>query len=59
MDEKKTKYYLRVMVKARSLRRELEKDMRNKEFCILVSNIIYEYNKLLQKEGEEYGKFTN
>lgn len=59
MDEKKTKYYLRVMVKARSLRRELEKDMRNKEFCILVSNIIYEYNKLLQKEGEEYGQKTD
>ena len=47
------------MVKARSLRRELEKDMRNKEFCILVSNIIYEYNKLLQKEGEEYGQKTD
>ena len=59
MDEKKTKYYLRVMVKARSLRRELEKDMRNKEFCILVSNIIYEYNKLLQKGGEEYGQKTD
>lgn len=59
MDEKKTKYYLRVMVKARSLRRELEKDMRNKEFCILVSNIIYEYNKLLQKEGDEYGQKTD
>lgn len=59
MDEKKTKYYLRVMVKARSLRRELEKDMRNKEFCILVSNIIYEYNKLLQKECEEYGQKTD
>lgn len=59
MDEKKTKYYLRVIVKARSLRRELEKDMRNKEFCILVSNIIYEYNKLLQKEGDEYGQKTD
>lgn len=59
MDEKKTKYYLRVIVKARSLRRELEKDSYNTSFCLGVNDIIYEYNRLLKKENEEYGQKTD
>ena len=59
MDEKKAKYYLRVLVKARSLRRELEKDTYNTSFCLAINDIIYEYNKLLNKEHEEYGQKTD